>query len=224
MSERGADPVDAELVMERLRRVSCPGFGGDIVSQGFVREIEVGAAGCLTVRLAPDSRCGEQVDAMVEAIRAELGDLHGVSQIRVERVWPFAGVVAAGASDERAILEALDGPVFEAVGKSATDVSVFQWEIDPNDSKCDNGDCELGIDGWDYRVWWQVHPLGLVYASVQSVRDETGEVPPTPRRPPASGVVVNVVYDLERDGIAAIYGNAGDFRPFVEAFRRAYGI
>jgi len=33
---------------------------------------------------------------------------------------------------------------------------------------------------------------------------------------------VNLVYDRRRAGVVAIYGTVKDFRPFVEAFRRAY--
>ncbi len=33
---------------------------------------------------------------------------------------------------------------------------------------------------------------------------------------------VNLVYDITRGAIVAIYGTVQDFRPFVEAFGRAY--
>ena len=33
---------------------------------------------------------------------------------------------------------------------------------------------------------------------------------------------VNLVYDRNRSGVIAIYGTVKDFRPFVEAFRRAF--
>jgi hypothetical protein len=33
---------------------------------------------------------------------------------------------------------------------------------------------------------------------------------------------VNLVYDLERQGVSAVYGTVKDFRPFVEAFHLGF--
>jgi metal-sulfur cluster biosynthetic enzyme len=107
-------------------------------------------------------------------------------------------------------------------GSRAIAVRVFQWEIDPNDTSRESGEADLILDDWEFRVWWQVHPTRLVYASIQAVRDDTKDH--GRRHPVGRNVVVNAVYDAEREGVVAIYGTAGDFRPFVEALRRALKI
>ncbi len=33
---------------------------------------------------------------------------------------------------------------------------------------------------------------------------------------------VNLVYDMDREAVVAVYGTVRDFRPFVDAFRRGY--
>jgi hypothetical protein len=105
-------------------------------------------------------------------------------------------------------------------------VPVFQWEIDPSDPRrLEYGESELERDGWVFRVWWQVHPAGLVYASVSAMADEIQEERPHVRRHPVGrNVAVNLVYDLRRQGVVAIYGTALDFRPFVEVFLEGFGI
>jgi hypothetical protein len=98
-------------------------------------------------------------------------------------------------------------------GSPPVSLRVFQWEIDPNDPNPERGEHDLTLNGREYRVWWQFHVSGLVYASVQATQTEH-----------ESNVVANLVYDRTRDGVVAVYGTASDFGPFVEAFRRAYGI
>jgi metal-sulfur cluster biosynthetic enzyme len=120
-----------------------------------------------------------------------------------------------------------DGPTLAPnaeSGSCAIATTVFQWEIDPHDPARENGERDLVLDGWEFRVWWQVHPARLVYASIQAVRDDAQDERGARRHPVGRNVVVNLVYDLERDGVVAIYGTARDFRPFVEAFRRAFEL
>lgn len=105
-------------------------------------------------------------------------------------------------------------------------VPVFQWEIDPSDpARQPYGESEVERDGWIFRSWWQVHPAGLVYASISAIPDEDTEDRTFARpHPIGRNVAVNLVYDLRRQGVVAVYGTAQDFRPFVEVFLEAFGI
>ena len=69
---------------------------------------------------------------------------------------------------------------------------------------------------------WLVHPSqDLVYASLQARHwiSYGGKARPNPAGRTEG---VNLVYDRERAGVIAIYGTVKDFRPFVEAFHRAF--
>ena len=96
---------------------------------------------------------------------------------------------------------------------------VFQWEIDPSkpDAK-EYGEAEVERQGWIFRLWWQIHSAGLVYAAISAVCEEEEERPAARQHPIGRNVAVNLVYDLQREGVVAIYGTALDFRPFVEVF------
>jgi metal-sulfur cluster biosynthetic enzyme len=116
--------------------------------------------------------------------------------------------------------EPLGGPRSDAYeGKLA----VFQWEIDPHDANAKSGTANLEIGGWEFRVWWQVHPARLVYASIQAMRDDWVEHDGAARSHPVGrSEAVNLVYDMDRKAVVAIYGTVQDFRPFVDAFHRGY--
>ena len=116
--------------------------------------------------------------------------------------------------------EPLGGPRSDAYeGKLA----VFQWEIDPHDANAKSGTANLEIGGWEFRVWWQVHPARLVYASIQAMRDDWVEHDGAARSHPVGrSEAVNLVYDMDRKAVVAVYGTVQDFRPFVDAFHRGY--
>jgi metal-sulfur cluster biosynthetic enzyme len=99
---------------------------------------------------------------------------------------------------------------------------VFQWQIDPQKADEDITKIRLSIDSWNYVVCWIEHSSeDLVYASIQARHwiFHGGKARPNPAGRVES---VNLVYDRRRSGVAAIYGAVRDFRPFVEAFRRAF--
>lgn len=100
---------------------------------------------------------------------------------------------------------------------------VFQWEINPADPSLESREAGVTLGDWDYEVWFQKHPAGLVYVSIQAM-DEDPAGGAARRHPLGRNVVVNLVYDERRAGVVAIYGTARDFRPFVEAFRIASGL
>lgn len=245
-----AETLDRDSVVDRLRSVAYPGFSGDIVSHGFVRDVKI-ADGVVTVRFAPDTQKHDKVEQMIAGIRAELADLQGVRELNVQRVLPYAddsGDVDAGptagilpASDDGVPLyhdvapdagygpdgpEMIDGPEAGAragVHRYEGSVPVLQWEIDPADESLETGEKCFDHDGWEYRVWWQRHPACLVYASIQALRDDD-TARAGRKHPVGRNVVVNVVYDEARGAVVAVYGTAIDFRPFVEAFWRGFAL
>lgn len=101
---------------------------------------------------------------------------------------------------------------------------VLQWDIDPHDSAAESVETSVQIDDWEIRVWWQEHPTGdLVYASLQAMRDDWADHIGSARQHPVGrSAAVNLVFDRRREAVVAIYGTVRDFRPFVEAFRRAH--
>ncbi len=119
-----------------------------------------------------------------------------------------------------------DGP--QPLGGPRSDVydgelAVFQWEIDPHDPGAQSGTANLAIGEWEFRVWWQVHPARLVYAAIQAMREDWVEHDGAARSHPVGrSEAVNLVYDMDRKAVVAIYGTVRDFRPFVDAFRRGY--
>ena len=119
-----------------------------------------------------------------------------------------------------------DGP--EPLGGPRSDIyegelPVLQWEIDPHDPDAKSGTANLTIGEWDFRVWWQVHPADLVYASIQAMKDDWVEHGGKARSHPVGRAeAVNLVYDIERKAVVAIYGTVQNFRPFVDAFHRSY--
>ncbi len=103
------------------------------------------------------------------------------------------------------------------------ELPVLQWEIDPHNPDAESGTANLVIDDWDFRLWWQVHPRGLVYASIQAMQEDWVEHDGAARSHPVGrSEAVNLAYDAERKAVVAIYGTVQDFRPFVDAFYRGY--
>lgn len=100
---------------------------------------------------------------------------------------------------------------------------VFQWEVDPEDTERTSGDALVEADGWEYRLWWQIHPEQLVYVSIQALgADQASHQGRARRHAVGRAVVVNLVYDLRREGVVAVYGTTRDFRPFIEAFQEGF--
>ncbi len=116
--------------------------------------------------------------------------------------------------------EPLGGPRGDAYDG---ELAVYQWEIDPHDPGAKSGTANLAIGEWEFRVWWQVHPARLVYAAIQAMREDWVEHDGQARSHPVGrSEAVNLVYDMDRKAVLAIYGTVRDFRPFVDAFHRGY--
>ncbi|MCC6142446.1 MAG: hypothetical protein IT368_01440 [Candidatus Hydrogenedentes bacterium] len=130
---------------------------------------------------------------------------------------PAAAMAPAAVPDE----PSLD----ETVSTWNVRIPVFQWEIDPTDTERRCGSAELKYLGWEFRMWWEKHPVGLIYASIQAThgsreKDWQGGW----AFPPERTLAVNLVYDEQRQGIVSIQGNARNLRPFIEAFLMGFGL
>ncbi len=101
---------------------------------------------------------------------------------------------------------------------------VLQWEIDPGNPDLESGEADVSEGGWDFAVWWQRHPAGLRYVSIQALERRDDEDAAERHLPMGRNVVVNLVYDEQRQAVLAIYGTARDFRPFIAAFRTGLGL
>lgn len=155
-----------------------------------------------------------------------LGDI-GLSGKRFGPDGRAAGREASGAGSRPAEGVAPAAPD-EPLGPQEPDytgpLAVYQWEIDPHDAAAESVQRAVNNDGWEFRVWWQVHRGGeLLYTSLQALREDWVDHAGIARRHPVGRTeAVNLVFDRVRGGIVAIYGTVRDFRPFVEAFRLAY--
>jgi hypothetical protein len=104
-------------------------------------------------------------------------------------------------------------------------IPVFEWEIDPTDTERRCGSAELKYLGWEFRMWWEKHSAGLVYASIQATkgsreRDWQGGW----AFPPDRTLTVTLIYDEQRQGIVSIQGTVRNLAPFVEAFLMGFGL
>ncbi|MBK5933650.1 hypothetical protein C8N32_12428 [Rhodovulum imhoffii] len=98
-------------------------------------------------------------------------------------------------------------------------ISVLQWDIDPHDASQTTRQHEIRLGDWDYRIWWQVHPLGgLFYVSMQAMREDWIDHEGASPHPVGRSEAVNLVFDETRNAVIAVYGTVRDFRPFIKAF------
>lgn len=241
---------DERRIRERLRTVRWPDFDTDIVAAGFVGAVRVDGRR-VTVEFRPATAREDKVARMECEIRSSLESMEDVEEVTVRRTLPVLHPVLseggtmtplqAEVSEEG--LQPDPDPILGPAGRSRWDgrrpdqagkpadtrytgpPPVLQWEVDPTDREARSGEAYLTIGDWEYRMWWQLHTRGLAYASIQAIEDDTLEHGTSARpHPVGTAVAVNLVYDLDREAVVAIYGTARDFRPFVEAFRQGFGL
>ncbi len=243
-----------EQVREKLRAVVWPGFDQDIVAAGFVKEVDVRDGFVrigFEVRTRRTDKVATMEEGIRQVV-SSLPGVERVEIRRIEpvldqvlsrggRETPLQAEVAADGRtpDPDPMLGVVDsgaelGPRWDGKrpgrGRPVSTryegaLSVHQWDIDPTDPGGKRGEAHVTLDDWEYRMWWQVHPAELVYVSIQAVLDDTVSHGSTARAHPVGrAVAVNLVYDLRRAAIVAVYGTASDFRPFVEAFRQGFGL
>ncbi len=229
-----------------------PATRRDIVSSGVVKNLEVTGRD-VTVHLEPADGDKYRLEALSAAIQRELGGLEGVERIVVTGASPAPGDCSADAAMGPLHLPILnDSPADAAMSRA--DVApgagygpdgpkplpspefeipddryeswppVYQWQIDPKDPDMVSGENHVRLGEWEYDIWWQEHPAGLVYAAIQALHDDTMTTGPQRAHPTGRNVVVNIVWDDRRGAVVAVYGTARDFRPFIEAFRVGCGL
>ena len=241
-----------EKAWECLRSMKDPASRRDLVSLGVVKGLQV-VGRDITVELEPTDGDKYRLEALGAAIRRELGALEGVGRIVVTGASPAAAdgpddaVMAplhlpilndspADAAMSRADMapgagygpdgpKPLPSPELEIPDdRYESWPPVYQWQIDPKDPDLVSGESQVRLGDWDYDIWWQEHPAGLVYAAIQALRDDTMTTGPQREHPMGRNVVVNIVWDDRRRAVVAVYGTARDFRPFIEAFRVGCGL
>jgi len=149
---------------------------------------------------------------LIDDSAVPVADVLGQTKQRVDMA-PEAGYTEDGPKP-------LDGPDSEEYLGA---LPVLQWEIDPQNPEAESGTADLQLADWEFRIWWQKHPSQLVYASIQAMREDTAGHDGAARvHPVGRSAAVNVVYDIERKAVVAIYGTVRDFRPFVDAFNQGY--
>lgn len=119
-------------------------------------------------------------------------------------------------------MAALEGPQGNSDPTYDGSLAVFQWQVDPDAQDAETHKTKLSIGNWNFVVWWVVHSgEDLVYASIHARHwiYYDGKARPNPAGRTEG---VNLVFDRAREGVVAIYGTVKDFRPFVDAFHRAY--
>lgn len=222
------DPTDARIGAERSeltglvrRALDEDEAVTDVRVQWRLPRLDSGPPARVGIEEARPSGGGKRASRPMTPLQAELLD---------EGVLPEPDALGRSRGDPRAAEAAgyrdgrpspLPGPPgADSHDRYQGDVPVFQWEIDPLDAERRVGEADVERDGWEHRIWWQVHPRGLAYASIQAM--------PAPNPSDGAGhpvgrvVAVNLVYDLERDAVVAVYGTAGDFRPFISVFLEAF--
>jgi metal-sulfur cluster biosynthetic enzyme len=215
-----------ERILELLRSVQELRTGIDIVTLGLIGGVSE-ENGVVTISVEPGDRDRTEVEAIVGSIKTRLA---GDRPIRVtvagDRPIPSPDLsklarpgIAPGAGYREEGPPPLPGPT--GSDQYTGEIPVFQWEIRPDDPALTGGETEIDMDGWEYRMWWKVHPSELVYACIEAVHAQAEDERPEARAHPIGrNAAVMLVYDPRRRGVVAVHGIARDFRPFVEAFRR----
>ncbi len=238
---------------DRLRSMKDPVSRCDIVSLGLVKRLGVAGAD-VTVDLRSTGGDAYRDEALAAAIQRELGTLDGVERVVVtggprgagnhrdgsSTMTPLHLPVLSDSPSDAALSRAdmapgagygPDGP--EQLPSPELSIPddryegwppVHQWEIDPKDPDLVSGESQVSLGEWEYDIWWQKHPAGLVYAAIQALHDDTMTTGPQREHPMGRNVVVNIVWDDRRAAVVAVYGTARDFRPFIEAFRIGCGL
>ena len=80
-------PISPDQVRDLLRKVSYPGFSRDIVSAGFVKDIDTDGPE-VVVQFAPNSNNTDKIRQMERGIRDTLADAE-IGQVRITTSLPF---------------------------------------------------------------------------------------------------------------------------------------
>lgn len=219
--------VDAAAVAVRIAPNSTD-VSKVAATEDAIRDVLYGAAFAL-VQIRTEAPFGD--DAMVLG-RGTMNPLQ--AELLEEGIEPQPDVLAADLAGDRGGSgsplgdwrppEPFEGPSAGPATEYRGDLPVFQWQVDPEDESAPSAESVVLEADWEFRVWWQaLQAHHLVYASLQATRPDRAERDDGSRDHPVGRTdAVNLVFDETRGGVVAIYGTVRDFRPFIEAFRKAY--
>ena len=234
-----------KAVMTALETLNDPRVGESIVATGIVEAIDINNDDVSITLRHPESEDFEH-QALAVAIKRHITNLEDVHSVSVSWEKPepaYQDVIHHGrdgislnvlsetdtcmgtgvASDigydefgpDQILSPELDIPNEEWEGFP----KVLQWDIDPTNSDYESGESTVSLVDWQFEIWWQKHPSNLMYVAIQAMHEDEIDQEGERKHPVGRNVVVNLVYDLNRESIISVYGTARDFRPFIEAFQ-----
>ena len=234
-----------EIIWSKLQTMNDPKKDADIVASGTVQDVALVDGRAMVKLSKPETEAFEH-QAMAGAIERELNLLDGVERVSV--TWDKPEEKRADVTDHGRdgvslnILSETDTAmgtgIAEEIGYGefgpeqplAPEAEipdapwegyppVLQWDIDPTDSSIESGEATVQLLDWHFEIWWQKHPAGLMYVAIQAMHEDTFADGSERTHPVGRNVVVNLVFDEERQAVISVYGTAHDFRPFIEAFQ-----
>jgi metal-sulfur cluster biosynthetic enzyme len=204
-------------IIERLRRVAYPGARGDVVSWGLIKEIGVDGR-TLTICFTPNTQDSDKIERIEKGINAALAGLPHFDEIAVKRA---KSLTLDAQYDIHGATKAQSDLLKQAPYNG--NVSVLQWDGALREAAAEAGEEVIKLGDREIGVWWQVHPMGLVYASMQAIFDDWSNQEGLPAiHQVGASDEVHLVYDHDRNAVVAIYGTVPDFKPFLAAFCHAY--
>jgi|TARA_B100000959_G_scaffold64337_1_gene67994 metal-sulfur cluster biosynthetic enzyme len=234
-----------ETIWSKLQTMNDPKKDADIVASGTVQDVAF-VDGRAMVKLAQPEIEAFEHQAMAGAIERELGNLEGIEKVSVTWDKPSKDrpeevdhgrdgisltvlsetdtVMGTGIAEEIGYGEF--GPDQQMAPEAEIPDApwegyppVLQWHIDPADSSIESGESTVQLLDWHFEIWWQRHPAGLMYVAIQAMHEDTFADGSERTHPVGRNVVVNLVFDEQRQAVISVYGTAHDFRPFIEAFQ-----
>ncbi|MDP7009356.1 MAG: iron-sulfur cluster assembly protein [Phycisphaerales bacterium] len=234
-----------ETVWSKLKSLIDPKLGNDIVGSGTVLDVAV-VEGKAMVKLAKPVTEAFEHQALAGAIERELSGLEGIEKVSVTWEKPEQqresfvdhgrdGVslnvlseadtaMGHGVAEEIGYGEFGPDPITSPEAEIPDAPwegypPVLQWDIDPMDATIESGESTVQLLDWHFEIWWQRHPSNLRYVAIQAMHEDGMTEEQERQHPVGRNVVVNLVYDEERNAVVSVYGTARDFRPFIEAFQ-----
>ncbi len=234
-----------ETVWSKLKSLVDPKAGSDIVESGTVQDVAVVDGRAMVKLMQPETEAFEH-QALAGAIERELGMLDGIEKVSV--TWDKPDKKSDEVVDHGRdgislnILSEADTAMGHGVaedigyGEFGPDPitspeaeipdapwegypPVLQWDIDPMDASIECGEATVQLLDWHFEIWWQKHPSKLQYVAIQAMHEDETTEDKERKHPVGRNVVVNLVFDEERNAVVSVYGTARDFRPFIEAFQ-----
>ncbi len=234
-----------ETIWSKLQTMKDPKVGENIVASGTVQGVALTEGRAFVKLMQPESEAFEH-QAIAGAIERELSAIDGIEKVSVSWDKPSSKrpeevdhgrdgvsltvlsetdtVMGTGIAEEIGYGEfgpdqplAPEAEIPDAPWEGYP--AVLQWQVDPSDSSIESGEATVQLLDWHFEIWWQKHPAKLMYVAIQAMHEDTFADGSERTHPVGRNVVVNIVFDEERQAVISVYGTAHDFRPFIEAFQ-----